>query len=92
MLVSRIADRFILYYNVTDDVYAMDPRGGTLFKRRRTALAVKTLLSPRIEVLACLSQYADGRRVPVLNRANSRRPTVRPVPPHLVSRSRRRGR
>ena len=45
MLVSEFTRRFILYYNVSDDVYAMnDPSGGTLFKRLKTAQTVKKLL------------------------------------------------
>jgi hypothetical protein len=45
MLVSEFSRRFILYYNVSDDVYIMnDPSGGTLFKRLKTAQTVKKLL------------------------------------------------
>jgi hypothetical protein len=45
MLVSEFTRRFILYYNVSDDVYVMnDPSGGTLFKRLKTAQSVKRLL------------------------------------------------
>ena len=45
MLVSEFTRSFILYYNVSDDVYAMnDPSGGTLFKRLKTAQTVKKLL------------------------------------------------
>ena len=50
LLVSQMGPRFALYYNVSDDVYAMNnPRGATLFKRLKAALAVKALL------------YAPGR-------------------------------
>lgn len=45
MLVSEFSRRFILYYNISDDVYAMnDPAGGTLFKRLKTAESVKKFL------------------------------------------------
>ncbi|MFQ5828536.1 MAG: hypothetical protein ACE5JD_05195 [Candidatus Methylomirabilia bacterium] len=45
VLVSELTPRFALYYDVSDDVYAMnEPKGGTLFKRRQTALAVKRSL------------------------------------------------
>jgi hypothetical protein len=45
MLASEFSRRFILYYNVSDDVYAMnDPTGGTLFKRLKTAQAVRSCL------------------------------------------------
>lgn len=88
MLASQMTRRFAFYYNVTDDVYATDPRGGTLFKRRQTALAVKALLHPGIEVLACTSKRVDGISVPILSSARSRRPTVKP----LLSSSKHRGR
>ena len=45
MLVSEFTRKFILYYNVTSDTYAMnDPSRGTLFKRREIAKSVKTHL------------------------------------------------
>ncbi len=45
MLVSEFTRRFILYYNVTSDTYAMnDASRGTLFKRREAAESVKALL------------------------------------------------
>ena len=41
VLVSEFSRRFILYYNVSEDVYAMnDLAGGTLFKRLKTAESV----------------------------------------------------
>lgn len=52
MLVSEFSRRFILYYNVSDDVYIMnDPTGGTLFKRFKTAQTVKKLLGVRISIV-----------------------------------------
>jgi len=89
MLVSQMTGRFAFYYNVTDDVYATDPRGGTLFKRRRTALAVKALLRPGIEVLTCRSKHVDGTVVPILSAARSRRSVIRPLLSGLRSRNRR---
>lgn len=69
LLVSRLGPRFVLYYNVSDDVYAWkDPRGGTLFKRRKAALAVRKFLGPRIQVLRCTTTLEHGRRVPVIRR------------------------
>jgi len=45
MLVSEFSRRFILYYNVSSGMFAMnDPSGGTLFKRREAAEAVKKVL------------------------------------------------
>jgi len=67
LLVSQMAPRFALYYNVSDDVYVMnDPRGGTLFKRRKAALAVKALLGGSIRILRCKSKRINGVRVPIL--------------------------
>jgi hypothetical protein len=68
LLVSQMHPRFAMYYNVSDDVYVMnDPRGATLFKRHRAALAVKALLGRSIRVLRCKSKRVNGVRVPVLN-------------------------
>lgn len=67
LLVSQIGPRFALYYNVSDDVYAMnDPRGATLFKRRKAALAVKALLGRSIRILRCKSKRINGVQVPAL--------------------------
>src|SRR2546427_12665635 len=54
MLVSEFSRRFILYYNVSDDVYAMnDPAGGTLFKRLKTAESVKKFLGKGRSIVQC---------------------------------------
>ena len=78
LLVSQMGPRFALYYNVADDVYAMnDPRGATLFKRRKTALAVKALLGGSIRILRCKSKRVNGVRVPMLRATRSGRATLR---------------
>jgi len=67
LLVSQMAPRFALYYNVSDDVYVMnDPQGATLFKRHKAALAVKALLGGSIRILRCKSKRLNGVRVPML--------------------------
>ena len=67
MLVSKVLPGFLLYYNVSDHVYAMNnPPGGTLFKRRKTAMAVREFLRPGITVVRCSSRVKDGVRVPLL--------------------------
>lgn len=74
LLVSEMGPRFSLYYNVSENVYAMnDPRGATLFKRRNAALAVKRLLGGGIRVVRCHSKRVGGVRVPVLRRRSRRR-------------------
>ena len=68
LLVSQMTPRFALYYNVTDDVYVMnDPKGGTLFKRRKAAVAVRAFLGKSVRILRCQSKRVKGVRVPVLN-------------------------
>ena len=77
LLVSQMGPRFALYYNVSDDVYVMnDPRGATLFKRRKAALAVKALLGGSIRLLRCESKRVDGVRVPALGTTRRDRATV----------------
>ena len=68
LLVSQMTPRFALYYNVIDDVYVMnDPKGGTLFKRRKAAVAVRAFLGKSVRILRCQSKRIKGVRVPVLN-------------------------
>ncbi len=52
MLVSEFSRRFILYYDVTSDTFAMNnPAQGTLFKRRQAAESVKKLLGRGVTVV-----------------------------------------
>ena len=74
LLVSRMGPRFALYYNVSDDLYAMnDPKGGTLFKRRKTAESVKRMLGDGVEIVECRTQRRKGVRVPVQASFEARR-------------------
>ena len=67
LLASRMTPRFILYYNVSDDTYALnDPKGATLFKRRKAAESVKRLLGGRVRVIRCTTRQRNGQRVPLL--------------------------
>ncbi len=80
MLVSEFARKFILYYNVTSDSFAMnDPALGTLFKRRRAAESIKKLLGRGVTVvkftakggkLKRLSPFVGILRRPRPNRAS----------------------
>ena len=52
MLVSEFTRKFILYYDLTSDTYAMnDASRGTLFKRREAAESVKTLLGKGVAIV-----------------------------------------
>lgn len=67
LLVSEFTPTFKLYYNVTDDMFVMnEPKGGTLFKRRKAAVAVRRLLGSRVDILRCKSRRRDGVTIPVL--------------------------
>ncbi len=52
MLVSEFTRKFILYYDVTSDTYAMnDASRGTLFKRREVAESVKAHLGKGVALV-----------------------------------------
>lgn len=64
MLVSEFSRRFVLYYNVSDDVFAMnDPSGGTLFKRREAAESVKRLLGTGISIVKYTTKGGKLKRL-----------------------------
>lgn len=54
VIISRMLPgaRFVLYYNVSDDVYAWnEPSAGTLFKRRKAAELIQRTLGRGNEIL-----------------------------------------
>ena len=64
MIVSEFTRRFILYYNVSDDVWALNnPEGGTLFKRRRAAIAISRFLGDRVHVIRVSAKEGRIKRV-----------------------------
>jgi hypothetical protein len=64
MLVSEFSRRFILYYNVSDNVFAMNnPLGGTLFKRREAAESVRKLLGKGISIVKYTRQGKTLKRL-----------------------------
>jgi hypothetical protein len=73
LLVSRMGPHFSLYYNVSDDVYAMNnPGAGTLFKRRKVAESIKQALGRRVQIVECRTRQRKGARVPVLSSLDKR--------------------
>ena len=67
LIEGGFGPRFRLYYNVTDDVYAMNnPAGGTLFKRRKAAIAVQKLLSGAKRIVRCTTRCRKGELIPIL--------------------------
>ena len=69
LLISHHGPRFSLYYNVSSDCYAMnDPSGGTLFKRRQAAEAIRRLIGSRILLVKCRTVRRNGVLLPVLPR------------------------
>jgi hypothetical protein len=74
LIVAEMGPRFALYYNVADDVYAMNnPAHARLSKRRTAALAVRRLLGRGTRVIQCTTQRRRGLRVPVLHAKSRRR-------------------
>lgn len=76
LLVSRMGTRLAFYYNVSDDLFAMnDPSGATLFKRRKAAESVKRTLGRGgrgVQLVECRTRQRNGVRVPVLSSVDKR--------------------
>ena len=76
LIVAGFGPRFTLYYNVSENMYAMNnPSGGTLFKQRSAALAVKRLLGSTARIIRCTTRRRHGVRVPVLPATSPRSKT-----------------
>jgi len=75
LIEGGFGPKFRLYYNVTDDVYVMnDPAHGTLFKRRKAAVAVQKLLGGGKCIVRCTTRRREGQLIPVLpSRKRTRR-------------------
>ncbi|OGI47672.1 MAG: hypothetical protein A2151_03220 [Candidatus Muproteobacteria bacterium RBG_16_65_34] len=75
VIASQFSRKFVLYYNVSSDTYAMnDISAATLFKRRRAAEAIRKLFGPNdclleVRVMKNSSVKRVGRyRKPLLKR------------------------
>ena len=81
MLVSEFTRKFILYYNVTSDSFAMnDHTLGTLFKRRQAAESVKKLLGRGVTVVKFVAKGGKLKRLsPFMGMLRQSRPN--PVAP-----------
>lgn len=78
LIESRFSPKFRLFYNVSDDVYAMNnPADATLFKRRKAALAVQKLLGGGTRIIRCTTRRRNGQVIPVL--PSRKRPTKNPA-------------
>ncbi len=67
LIEAGFGPRFRLYYNVSEDVYAMNnPAGATLFKRRRAAVAIRKLLPGGKRIIRCTTRRRKGQLIPVL--------------------------
>jgi hypothetical protein len=86
LLVSAFSRRFVLYYDVSRDVWAAnDPAGGTLFKRRGAAVAIKALLRGSVDIVRC---RVNGRERLVKNSVQRIRSSSPPVRRPRARRSR----
>ena len=74
MLTSEFGRKFILYYDVSRDVFVMnDPSGGTLFKRRQIAENVGKLLGRHILVVKFTNKGRKLKRLSPYRRFGQRR-------------------
>ena len=54
LLATALSAKHPLFYNVSEDTFAMDdPTRGTLFKRRPAVEAIRALLSGGVRILQC---------------------------------------
>lgn len=77
LIKSTLSPTFVLYYNVTEDMYSWkDASYATLFKRREAALAIQRLLKGGAQVVRCTTRLRKGQRIPVLAtlKSTKRRP------------------
>jgi len=78
MLVSEFSRSFILYYDVSDDVFVMNaPEKGSLFKRREAAERVSKLLSRGVRIVKFTTKDGKLRRISPF-RGPERRATEQP--------------
>ena len=55
VLASELLPSFVLYYDVSDNVYVMnDLSAATVFKKKKAAAAIKALLGKRVRIVECL--------------------------------------
>ena len=69
MLVVPFLPGSMMYYDISTDCYAWNnPSGGTLFKRKKAAEAIRRLLRPEVKVVVvkCSLARRKGIDVPVL--------------------------
>jgi hypothetical protein len=80
ILVNPLGPRSTLYYNVSDDCYALnEARSATLFKRRQAATAIRDQLDGSVKVVRCRVD-AKGRLVVSSNpKLKPKSPKRRPV-------------
>lgn len=55
VLASELLPSFVLYYDVSNNVYVMnDLSAANVFKKRKAAVAIKTLLGKGVRIVECL--------------------------------------
>ena len=80
MLVSEFSRKFILYYDVSTDTFAMNiPSRGTLFKRREIAESVKDHLGQGIALVKFTIKGGRLKRLSPLRGMRLRTRSARPI-------------
>ena len=55
VLASEFLPSFVLYYDISNNVYVMnDLSAATVFKKRKAAVAIKALLGKGVRIVECL--------------------------------------
>jgi hypothetical protein len=87
LIEGGFGPRFRLYYNVSEDVYAMNnPAGATLFKRRRAAVAIQKLLTGGKRIIRCTTRRRKEQLIPVLPSQKKRTTKKASVTQHAKAR------
>jgi hypothetical protein len=91
VLVSELSRKFILYYDVSTDTFAMNiPSRGTLFKRREVAESVKDHLGQGIALVKVHSQGWQSQAALTFSRHAASYAERQPNPPSHQTRTHRR--
>ncbi len=68
MIINPLTNRFILYYDAANNVWAMDREAGSLFKKREVAEAVAGCLGDRVRLLRVVLPKPHTRKARVARR------------------------
>jgi hypothetical protein len=75
VLASEFLPSFVLYYDVSNNVYVMnDLSAATVFKKRKAAVAIKALLGKGVRIVECLKLKSGKLKRLTLVRGRKKKP------------------